>query len=209
MQSSNLTLQIRDGNLFVDGDSYHRVVPVDSTTGFELKLAYGRPPARFYFMGGNIVHESEGVLRVVGTVMKLHLDKEMIAEDFNVLPPPELEPIAKDYVHLLATNLSHILTTVQQEAAKDWKHRYDQLSKTHLDSIAKMDTLLKNQQEFVERYEADLITFRELRSLLGIGDHACLTFAVRELINRNVKLERKHETAQSSLQDLLDTLDQQ
>ena len=180
----------------VQSGSFTQSVRLEDTPGFELQVTTNQPPCRFFFMGGKIVHEADGLLKIIGTEMKIQLDRVFNPAVFQIMSPLEQNPVAKDYVSLLAVNFSHILTSVQQEAKKESERRYQQLQKTF--------------QEVLERLDTELESSRSIRRLLLLEETQSLSLAIRSLKEERDQAVERYQALRNQLSLLardLPTLD--
>lgn len=195
MGSSEVRILISGGLCTITSGSYGRRI---DAPGFDLDLSKHRKPARFYIMGGDLVHEREGVLRIVGPEMKIQMDRNFKPEDLVELAPPELKPATQDYANLFAANLQYLLTTVQSNTEKEWKTKVETLER----QVSGYKRDIENRREEVEKltnrlaempnYEITMQNLRRELNLLG-GQNAIE--AVKNLIEENKRIRSLYDDA--------------
>jgi hypothetical protein len=211
MKSSFVTLKIYDGKLHVTSGSSYKTLTLSETQGFDLRLD-DRTTQRFYIMGENLVHESQGILRVLGSEMNLHLNQEFKPSDLVVIAPLEQAPITRDYINLFAMNLQHVLMTIEEDKRKEYEKK---LISTNLelkkakDFSIRVARKLDSAMNVIEDQRIELAASKS-RSQKVI-DALCERLGVDTedgLIAAVIKLETDRDKSQVCLKELMAKVDQ-
>lgn len=145
--TSQLQITIKDQHLKVSSGDYLMKFALQAVQGFDILIQKNELPSRFYIMGESIVHEREGVLRVIGSEMRVHMDRDFEPKDLSLVERPKQEAMTIDYVNLFALNLQHVLETIQAKKDKEWQKKLGHLEKE-----------LKNFKGLADATNADLLT---------------------------------------------------
>lgn len=160
--SYNLNLAVREDNFVVLSGSYSSSRPLSEISGFDLKLDAHRVPRRFYLMGGSLVHETdEGILRVVGSTMQIHLQQPFKAEDLVFINKAKQDPITLDYVRLMALNLETVLKSLQAKTQKDYEGKLHSLNRELKTAKNMAQDLVTEHQKVIAERDAQIVLLQQ------------------------------------------------